>query len=144
MVLAYFLMKGSLWSGGRVATLRLYSLGCTVVLAVFAICIQYLPAGHHALYIPILLVYFFAAPIWTVLYTYTPELFPTECRGTAMSMAGIANGLPVLVTFFLGSQTVGSWLYPAIWSGVFGLLFLVATCLVHTETAHAPLQDVAA
>lgn len=142
MILAYFLMKSTHCLGGRVSTLRIYTIGCAAVLAIFAICTQYLPHGHGFLYVPTMLTYFFAAPIWTVLYTYTPELFPTDCRGTAMSVAGLANGFPTLVTFFLGSQTVGSWLYPAIWSAVYGLLSLTALFAVSRETVAEPLEDV--
>eukprot|EP01053_Blabericola_migrator_P001906 Blabericola_migrator_1__1905@NODE_1518_length_4363_cov_96_666899_g998_i0_p1_GENE_NODE_1518_length_4363_cov_96_666899_g998_i0NODE_1518_length_4363_cov_96_666899_g998_i0_p1_ORF_typecomplete_len548_score50_31Sugar_tr/PF00083_24/1_8e47MFS_1/PF07690_16/1_2e19MFS_1/PF07690_16/6_1e07TRI12/PF06609_13/7_8e09TRI12/PF06609_13/1_5e03MFS_3/PF05977_13/0_012MFS_3/PF05977_13/0_00031MFS_4/PF06779_14/0_00061MFS_4/PF06779_14/1_1e04MFS_2/PF13347_6/58MFS_2/PF13347_6/2_1MFS_2/PF13347_6/0_022MFS_2/PF13347_6/9_5_NODE_1 len=146
MLVSYFMMKGTSlrclrYFTGRVRTLRVYTFGVSAVLAAFAIMITYLPRGHFALYIPTLLTYFFAAPVWTILYTYTPELFPTECRGTAMSIAGLANGFPTLVTFFLGSQAVGTWVYPAIWAAVFGLLFAISLVLVHQETANVPLQD---
>eukprot|EP01054_Gregarina_sp_Poly1_P000183 Gregarina_sp_Poly_1__182@NODE_1041_length_5267_cov_150_372308_g721_i0_p1_GENE_NODE_1041_length_5267_cov_150_372308_g721_i0NODE_1041_length_5267_cov_150_372308_g721_i0_p1_ORF_typecomplete_len527_score29_36Sugar_tr/PF00083_24/4_4e50MFS_1/PF07690_16/3e20MFS_1/PF07690_16/3_6e05TRI12/PF06609_13/2_5e08TRI12/PF06609_13/1_1e03TRI12/PF06609_13/1_7e02MFS_2/PF13347_6/41MFS_2/PF13347_6/1_8e02MFS_2/PF13347_6/5e06MFS_2/PF13347_6/95MFS_3/PF05977_13/0_19MFS_3/PF05977_13/0_0021DUF4191/PF13829_6/16DUF4191/PF13829 len=127
---------------GRVNTLRFYALGCALVLIFLTVAIKYLPHGHGALYVPTMLIYFFAAPIWSILYTYTPELFSTDCRGTGMSIAGLANGLPTLVTFFLGAQTVGSWVYPAVWAIVFGVFFGISVWMVRVETVTKPLDDV--
>lgn len=142
MIVAYFMMnmKPS-HGGGRLWTLRIFSIGSSLVLAMFAIAIKVLPRFHKFLYFPTTLTYFFAAPIWTVLYTYTPEIFATDVRGTAMSLMGIANGIPTVITFFIGSQLSSGWTYPAVWSGAFALLCLIAVIGLHHETVRQPLGE---
>ncbi|MCH6162591.1 MFS transporter [Streptomyces marispadix] len=87
---------------------------------------------------------FFLFGMWSSIYAYTPELFPTRSRGVGVGTATAAGRLGAV----LGPLLVPVVLSAAGATAVFALgagLFLTAACLVLTllpETKHAVLEDI--
>ena len=86
--------------------------------------------------------YFFMPAIYSILQTYTPEVYPTLLRSTAMSWASVVISIPPMITAFVGAELISShltWLYPLIWGSVFFVQLLVAFS-VRRETAARPIE----
>lgn len=137
-ILAYILMY---WFG-RITCLRIYGMAVTTLLSVMAVATACLAKGHWLLWLTTLLFYPLCGPLWTLLYAYSPEVFPTSVRGSAMSLMGVANALPQIYTYWIGSEIASNelWLYPTAWAGVYAL-FTCATLLLTKETKSKPLAD---
>lgn len=136
LCLAMFLIEHS-WFG-RIRCLRLFSLTTTVCLVSFAfISVTVVKT------IFVVLVYFFMVPIYSILNTYTPEVYPTNTRSVAMALMYMILAFPSLITAFLGATVLStniSWLYPIVASGFFSLQFLF-TLGLKSETAGQALCD---
>ena len=83
-------------------------------------------------------------PIYAILNAFTPEIYPTSVRSTAMAMANVVIEIPGLVTPFAGEVLLSLkstvWLYPVVWASCFGLQFL-CTFGLRKETAGEDLLD---
>jgi putative MFS transporter len=117
---------------GRKPTLTIFFAGTALAAWLF---------GHAASEPQILafgcLLYFFALGAWGCVYSYTPELYPTDIRGSGTGWAAAVGrigamvapmALPVLITFF-GSENgftgifvllTGVFLVTALVVGIFG------------------------
>ena len=125
---------------GRIRCLQFFSLFTFVSLIIFAfVKIDFLKAVF------VVVCYFFMVPIYSILNTYTPEVYPTMFRATAMALVNMIIEIPGLVTPFVGEYLLGyngdhEWLYPVVWAGTFFLQFVC--CLgLRQETAGKSLQD---
>jgi putative MFS transporter len=89
-----------------------------------------IPGGSPALFIPLGLgMQFFMFGMWSVLYAYTPELYPTRCRATGGGFASSIGRLGSLI----GPYVVGVILPVTGQLGVFALgagCFVVAAAVV--------------
>lgn len=91
------------------------------------------------------LMQFFLFGMWAVLYTYTPELFPTGARASGCGLSSTAGRLGSLI----GPTTVGIILPVAGQTGVFGLgaaCFVMAALVVYKfgiETRGRSLEEIA-
>ncbi|XP_050409288.2 uncharacterized protein LOC126824156 [Patella vulgata] len=107
---------------GRIKCLRFFSLGTSIALLLFA----FLPLDFLKAVV-VVVCYFFMVPIYSILNAFTPEIYPTRIRSTAMGWANIAIEIPGLITPFVGAVLLSSkikWLYPVVWSVNFFLQFL--------------------
>lgn len=85
---------------------------------------------------------FFTLGAWGALYAYTPEVYPTNLRGTGMGAASGMTRIAGALAPFIGSALVGGSLVLPL--TVFALAFAVAgvsTLALPRETIHAPLAD---
>lgn len=123
---------------GRIKSLRVFSLGTCLSLALFsAINIDFMRAVF------VIVCYFFMVPIYSLLNTYTPEIYPTNMRGIAMATVNAIIEVPGLITPFVGATLLSHstrWLYPVVWSAVFFLQFCI-TFGLKLETAGENLRD---
>lgn len=123
---------------GRIRCLQLFSFSTCVSLILFAfVKLDFLKAVF------VIVCYFFMVPIYSILSTYTPEVYPTGIRSTAMATMYMVIEIPGLVTPFGGEYLLSSsinWLYPVVWAGVF-LLQSMAVCGLPSETAGKALKD---
>ncbi|XP_076116560.1 synaptic vesicle 2-related protein-like [Mytilus galloprovincialis] len=123
---------------GRIKSLRVFSLGTCLSLIVFAVVdLDYLKAAV------VIVCYFFMVPIYSLLNTYTPEIYPTKMRGVAMATVNAIIEVPGLITPFVGATLLShpsKWLYPVVWSVVFFVQFCLMFGLRH-ETAGDSLRD---
>eukprot|EP00105_Crassostrea_gigas_P021012 XP_011439981.2 PREDICTED: synaptic vesicle 2-related protein [Crassostrea gigas] len=123
---------------GRIRCLQLFSFSTCVSLILFAfVKLDFLKAVF------VIVCYFFMVPIYSILSTYTPEVYPTGIRSTAMATMYMVIEIPGLVTPFVGEYLLSSsinWLYPVVWAGVF-LLQSMAVCGLPSETAGKALKD---
>jgi MFS family permease len=113
---------------GRIKSLRVFSLGTCISLILFAVVdLDYMKAVF------VIVCYFFMVPIYSVLNTYTPEMYPTKMRGVAMATVNAIIEIPGLITPFVGATLLShpsKWLYPIVWSVVFfGQFCLMFGCL---------------
>ncbi|NDU92748.1 MAG: MFS transporter [Ferrovum sp.] len=89
---------------------------------------------------------FFMFGMWSVLYAYTPELYPTRCRATGGGFASCVGRIGSLI----GPYVVGIILPVAGQSGVFGLgasCFVIAALVVlflGIETKGKVLEEISA
>jgi putative MFS transporter len=139
----YFSAAGLVDRWGRKPTLSAFMLGCAVSAYVF---------GRASTPAEILLwgclLSFFNLGAWGVVYTYTPESYPTSVRATGAGWAvgiGRLGGIlaPLVVGWLLGT-----------WSGAHGLVFSVfaavvlvgvaAVLLLGEETRGRSLESIAA
>ncbi|KAK3090564.1 hypothetical protein FSP39_012726 [Pinctada imbricata] len=138
MVLAMILVEPYMF--GRVRCLQFFSLFTFLSLIVFAfVNLTFLKSVF------VIVCYFFMVPIYSLLNTYTPEVYPTMFRTTAMAMFNIVIEIPGLVTPFIGEYLVTTkdtkeWLYPVVWASVFFLQFLFTLGLRY-ETAGKNIHD---
>ncbi|XP_005099478.1 organic cation/carnitine transporter 7 [Aplysia californica] len=123
---------------GRIRTLRFFSVLTALSLLIFS----FIPE-HEFKSVLIIICYFSMVPIYSILNTYTPEVYPTDLRSTAMAWMNIVIEVPGLVTPFVGATLLSSslpWLYPVVWGSVFVVQCLV-TFGLRTETAGRDLRD---
>ena len=124
---------------GRLNCLRFFSFFSALFLLLFAfIEIEVLKAVF------VIIVFFFIVPIYSILNTFTPEIFPTDTRSISMAWVYFIISIPSLVTAFLGASLLSSsikWLYPTVSAGFLGLEFLF-TLGLNVETAGKSLKDV--
>ena len=112
---------------GRISTLRFFSFGSIISLSLSTFL-----QTEIAISVLAVITYFFMVPIYSVLETYTPELYPTQMRSMMMSWINIIIAIPGMTTAFLGATIVSStinWLYPLVWGLVFVFQFLIAFTL---------------
>eukprot|EP00112_Aurelia_sp_Birch-Aquarium-sp1_P012691 Seg2672.5 transcript_id=Seg2672.5/GoldUCD/mRNA.D3Y31 product="Synaptic vesicle 2-related protein" protein_id=Seg2672.5/GoldUCD/D3Y31 len=112
---------------GRIFTLRCFSFGSIISLMLSAFL-----QTEIAISVLAVITYFFMVPIYSVLETYTPELYPTQLRSMMMSWINIVIAIPGMTTAFLGATIVSStinWLYPLVWGLVFVFQLLIAFTL---------------
>ncbi|KAK3596795.1 hypothetical protein CHS0354_036634 [Potamilus streckersoni] len=123
---------------GRIKCLRFFSMGTIITLVLFAfINLDFLKA------VCVIVVYFFMVPIYSILNTYTSEVYPTDIRSIAMAWVKSVISVPGLITPFVGASILSSnisWLYPIVWACCFVLQFL-CTFGFSTETAGKDLRD---
>ncbi|CAG5123656.1 unnamed protein product [Candidula unifasciata] len=123
---------------GRIRTLRFFSAMTALSLFVFS----FIPE-HAFKTVLIILCYFSMVPIYSILNTVTPELYPTEVRSTAMAWVNILIEVPGLLTPFIGATLLSSdlpWLYPVVWGSVFLIQFAI-TFALRNETAGKAIED---
>lgn len=123
---------------GRIRTLRFFSAMTALSLFVFS----FIPE-HAFKTVLIILCYFSMVPIYSILNTVTPELYPTEVRSTAMAWVNILIEVPGLLTPFIGATLLSSdlpWLYPVVWGCVFFVQFAI-TFTLRNETAGRAIED---
>jgi putative MFS transporter len=127
---------------GRKPTLTLYMLGCAVASYVFG-----KMSSAHGIVLWGSLISFFNLGAWGVVYTYTPENYPTSLRGTGSGWAvGVGR-----VGGILAPMAVGRMLQ--LWSGRQDLVFaqfagvvlvgLLAVALLGEETKGRSLEEIA-
>ena len=123
---------------GRINCLRTFSSVTLIALVAFA----FVPL-HQLKTFFVILVYFSMVPIYSVLNTFTPEMYPTNIRSMAMGWVNVVIEIPGLITPFVGELLLSSsirWLYPVVWSAMFAGQ-LAVTCGLGRETAGQDLQD---
>lgn len=124
---------------GRIKCLRIFSILTTFSLILFA----FVPL-YQLKTVFVILCYFSMVPIYSILNTLTPELYPTNIRGIAMGWVNVVIEIPGLVTPFVGEfllSNSNSWLYPVVWAGVFFIQLSLMFCLTK-ETVGQVLTDV--
>lgn len=124
---------------GRINCLRTFSAITLVALVAFA----FVPL-HQLKTFFVITVYFSMVPIYSVLNTFTPEVYPTNVRSIAMGWVNVVIEIPGLVTPFVGEVLLSSaisWLYPVVWAAVFALQLAVTLGLGKLETAGQALVD---
>ncbi|KAH3884119.1 synaptic vesicle 2-related protein-like [Dreissena polymorpha] len=107
---------------GRIKCLRFYSFFTISSLLLFAfIDISVLKACF------VILVYLFMVPIYSILNTFTPEVYPTDTRGIALAWMYMVIAFPGLVTAFIGASVLSTnitWFYPTLSAAIFALQLL--------------------
>lgn len=123
---------------GRIKCLRFFSFFTALGLLLFAfIDVKVVRA------ICVVLVFFFMVPIYSILNTFTPEVFPTDHRSIAMAWMYMVIAFPGIITAFLGASVLSTnitWLYPAVAASFF-CLQLLFTFGLRTEPAAHGLID---
>ncbi|XP_046573742.1 synaptic vesicle 2-related protein-like [Haliotis rubra] len=123
---------------GRINSLKFFSFFTGASLLLFSfIPIQSIKAAL------VIVCYFFMVPIYSILNAFTPEIYPTDVRSTAMAWANIIIEIPGLITPFVGAVLLSSdmvWLYPVTWTACF-LLQFIFSFFVGVETAGEELND---
>lgn len=136
LILAMFLIEKR--QIGRINCLKVFS-GITFI--------SLLLFGFVPLYelktVLVIMCYFSMVPIYSVLNTFTPEVYPTNIRSIAMGWVNVIIEFPGLITPFVGevllSSTI-SWLYPVVWAAIFILQFMIVFGL-KKETVGQDLVD---
>ena len=107
---------------GRFKCLRFFSVFTAAGLILFAfVPVDFLKA------VCVIVVYFFMVPIYSILNTFTPEVYPTGNRSMAMAWMYMVIAFPGLITAFLSASVLStniSWLYPTVAAAFFLLQFL--------------------
>ena len=123
---------------GRLKCLRFFSFFSALFLLLFAfIELEVLKAVF------VIIVFFFIVPIYSILNTFTPEIYPTDSRSISMAWVYFIISIPSLITSFLGASLLSSsiqWLYPTVSAGFLTLSFLF-TFGIKIETAGKSLND---
>ena len=82
-------------------------------------------------------IYFFIVQAWTVVYIFTPELFPTTLRSTAFGVTGLFATVAGMISSPVGAvlfdHEVDDWVILVIYSILFVLGGLVALTLPETK-----------
>lgn len=123
---------------GRINCLRMFSSITFIALLVFA----FVPLHQLKTFFAIV-VFFSMVPIFSVLNTFTPEVYPTSVRSIATGWMNVVMEIPALMTPFAGEFLLSSsipWLYPVVWSAVFATQ-LAVTFGLGKETAGEDLVD---
>lgn len=123
---------------GRIRCLRFFSFFTCLSLILFAFI-----DDVAAKTVIVIVCYFFMVPMYSILNTLTPEMFPTDIRTTALAFISFLIGLPSLFTAFLSAGVLSTgvlWLYPLVWGACF-LILTFLTFLLHQETAGKKLDD---
>ena len=123
---------------GRLNSLRFFTLLTVASFLLFAFI-------QNEVTIPVftILLYFSAAPMVPLLYTYMSECYPTSIRVFAVSFFNNISAVAgIFIPFVSGSATSATypWLYPVVWAGLFGCQFLLALFL-NFETLGIELSD---
>jgi putative MFS transporter len=124
---------------GRRPLLVIFSLGCCASLSGFAAAAQ----SEAAMVACSLVLNFNTAALWAVTYTFTPEIFPTALRTSAMGVcSAIARVSGILTSFLGGVMLEGSLLlslvaYAASYAVVAGVAALL---LSHVDMTGVPLS----
>lgn len=136
LVLAMILIEPHMF--GRIKCLRFFSAFTAVGLLLFAfIHVDFLKAVF------VIVVYFFMVPVYSILNTYTPEVYPTDNRSMAVAWMYMVIAFPGLITAFLSASVLSTnitWLYPTVAAAFFSLQFLF-TFGLRSETAGQGLND---
>lgn len=114
---------------GRINTIRAYSFLTAIFMIVFTFVRNLIVTSVFSVF-----VYFSMVPLYAVMYTYVPEAYPTQLRSTVVGYSVFASSIPNIVTPFLSGYLAANtivWLYPLVWSCVFGVMFLTSLCLRH-------------
>lgn len=124
---------------GRIKCLRFFGFFTSVSLFMFAfIDIEVVKA------VCVVICFFFMVPLYSVLNTFTPELYPTDIRATSLSFVNVLIEIPSMITPFVSASLVSSpmlWLYPMVWACVFFVQTML-TFLLRVETAGKSLKDI--
>ncbi|XP_060065074.1 synaptic vesicle 2-related protein-like [Ylistrum balloti] len=123
---------------GRIRCLRFFSLFTCISLVLFAFI-----DDVAAKTVIVIVCYFFMVPMYSILNTLTPEMYPTDIRTTALAFISVLIGLPSLFTPFLSAGVLSTgvlWLYPVVWGACF-LMQTILTFFLHQETAGKKLDD---
>merc|ERR1719285_499332 len=122
-VLAAFMMD----KPGRVPTLRIFLAVAFVFSALTTVAA--LIDNKGLLILGSVGIYMFLIPVWSVLFLYTPESYPTQLRATAMGMFFNVDVVPGLVTPFLSAAMEDGtpWHYIGTWTVCLLINFCVAT-----------------
>lgn len=128
---------------GRKPTLVLYLLVC----AIGAFFFRQAPSDAAILFWGCV-ISFFNLGAWGVVYTYTPELYPTRIRGTGAGFAaafGRIGGIigPYVVALLLPTWTAGTEGIFLMFSAVF-LVISISVALLGEETRGGSLEQIAA
>lgn len=136
LVLAMILIEPHMF--GRIKCLRFFSCFTAIGLLLFAfIELDFLKAVF------VIVVYFFMVPIYSILNTFTPEVYPTDNRSMAMAWMYMIIAFPGLITAFISASVLSTnitWLYPTVAAGFFSLQFLF-TFGLGSEPAGEGLND---
>ncbi|KAJ8299695.1 hypothetical protein KUTeg_023755 [Tegillarca granosa] len=123
---------------GRVKCLRFFSILTSISLILFGfVNVDFLKAVF------VVVCYFFMVPIYSILNTFTPEIYPTDVRSTALAWVNIVIEIPAMISPFIAASMLSStvsWLYPTVWASCFMLQFLLELGL-NLETAGQDLKD---
>lgn len=131
---------------GRKGTLVVYLIGSAVAALAFGLRGLAADASGMELVLWGSLVSFFNLGAWGVLYSYTPELYPTEARGSGTGWAagvGRIGGIvgPYLVGVMLGAQGLGTTVVFSMFAAV--LLVIAANVwLLGEETRGRTLGEI--
>ena len=131
---------------GRLNTMRVYSFLGAVSLLV-------LTFGDNVVVKSVcsIFVYFSLPPLYSVVYTYVSEAYPTAVRASATSYVIFATCFPGTVSPFLSGYLASNslvWLYPLMWSCVMAVMFVASLCLRYetagrsTDPREQPFQHV--
>ena len=123
---------------GRLNSLRFFSILSSIFFMLLAI-------FQTEVSIPVLVVfiYFSASPIFSLLYTYISEVYPTEIRSVTTAYYFTLNALAYLVGAFISdrvSRMPLHWLFPAVWSIIF-LIQFIAGLFLNYEPLNKNLSD---
>ncbi|KAJ6252007.1 major facilitator-type transporter hxnz-related [Anaeramoeba flamelloides] len=124
---------------GRKGALRIFTAGAGITLALLAI----LRRPTWLIVVVCLFLYMFVVPIYSILFTFTPECFPTEIRTTAMGVSNVALTLPGMFAAFLAAKILevhSNWLFPFVWCMCY-VAFFVVTFLLKVDTVGKELDQ---
>ncbi len=131
---------------GRKATLVVYLLGSAAVALLFGLRGLGAEASAAELLLWGSLVSFFNLGAWGVLYSYTPELYPTRARGSGAGWAAGVGRLGGVAGPYLVGAMLGGWgLGPGAVFTVFAtVLFVISldVLLLGEETKGRALEDI--
>jgi MFS transporter, putative metabolite:H+ symporter len=132
---------------GRKPTLVTYLMACAAVTLVFGLRGFEAQAPGAEIVLWGSLVSFFNLGAWGVVYGYTPELYPTDVRGTGSGWAagvGRVGGIagPYLVGLMLGAWQLGTLVVFSMFAGVL-LLIAANVWLLGEETRGRALEEIA-
>jgi len=123
---------------GRKYSLGIAMIGCTISSMCFGFANTYASITGLSMAI-----YFFIVQAWSIVYIYTPELFPTTHRSTAYGVTGLFATLAGILSGPLGGLMLDSNLET--WSVllVYSILFLLGglAALFLKETSKTILED---
>lgn len=88
------------------------------------------------------LVNFFSTAPWSVIYTYTPEVYPTTLRTTGVGACAVFTRLAGTITPLCGETLLGAgFYYPFISYGIAMVIAGLGSFLLPVETLNRALQD---
>lgn len=121
---------------------RRWLMGITFVIAGIFTCL--VAASSNATYVLIMaiLINFFSSAPWSIIYTYTPEVYPTELRSTGVGACAVFTRLAGTITPLCGESLLGvGFIWPFITYGIALLIAGIGSLLLPIETLNRPLQD---
>jgi len=122
---------------GRKPVLIVYLLGAAIGCLIISINASFQFALLGGIIISI-----FNLGAWAGLYTYTPELFPTDYRGTAAGLAASSGRLAGIVGVFITGilYDIGGMFLPFVLFAIIHMLAGIATLILGIETKKAKLE----
>lgn len=111
---------------GRKPTMSIFIIGCAITAYLFGN-----STSSAEIYLWGCLMSFFNLGAWGVLYTYSPELYPTEARSTGVGWAaafGRVGG--ILAPSVVGAMLVGPQSVPTVFMMFTGVLIVVAIVML--------------